>query len=152
MLDSFDKSILSALQRDGRASLVDVGSQVGLSASACHKRIRSLEQAGFISGYVAVVSEEKVGLATSVFVQVTLKSQKEDMLAAFEASLQRHEEVMECFLMAGLSDYIVRILCRDAADYERIHNTILTRLPGVDRVVSNFAIRKVLRRNAVPVA
>lgn len=149
-LDAFDHRILAALQRNGKASFNDIAAEVGLSPSACHKRLKAIEERGLIAGYVAIVAEEKVGLKTHVFVQVTLKSQKEDVLAAFEKSVGRHREIMECYLMAGQSDYMLRILCRDAEDYERVHNQILTRLPGVDRVQTNFAIRKVLRRTAVP--
>jgi DNA-binding Lrp family transcriptional regulator len=149
-LDEFDVKILRALERNCKASFNDIAAEVGLSPSACHKRLKAIEESGIISSYVAIIAEEKVGLKTNVFVQVTLKSQKEETLTAFENSVSRHREIMECYLMAGLSDYMLRILCKDAEDYERIHNQILTRLPGVDRVLTNFAIRKVLRRTAVP--
>lgn len=152
ILDKFDRAILSSLQSDSRRSFAEVGERVGLSPSACHKRVKALEEAGMISGYVAIVDEEAVQLRTSIFVQISLASQKQESLAAFERAVQAHEEIMECFLMAGLSDYLLRVLCRDMEDYQRIHNHILARLPGVERVVSNFAIRKVLRRTAVPLA
>ena len=151
-LDRFDKNILGWLQSDSRLTFSEVGERVGLSPSACHKRVKAMEQSGLIAGYVAIVAEEQAQLRTSVFVQITLNSQKQEVLEVFEAAIRRHEEIMECFLMAGPSDYLVRVLCRDGEDFERIHNTILVRLPGVERVISNFAIRKVLRRTAVPLS
>ena len=148
-LDAFDRAILSLLQADCRLSFAEVGAKVGLSASACHKRVKALEEAGLIAGYVAIVAEEEAELRTSVFVQISLSSQKQETLDAFERAVRKHEAIMECFLMAGLSDYLLRVLCHDSEDYERLHS-VLARLPGVERVVSNFAIRKVLRRTAVP--
>ncbi len=149
-MDEFDAAILNVLQEDGQTPFSDLGEQVGLSPSACHKRVKDLKAAGVITQHVALVDERKIGLETSVFVQATLKNQQQATLNTFEEAVRRHREIMECYLMAGLSDYLLRILCRDGADYERIHADILTRLPGVDRVITNFSIRKVLRRTAVP--
>lgn len=149
-MDAFDKAILKTLQENGQTSFADLGERVGLSPSACHKRVADLRSAGVITGTVTLIDERAAGLETSVFVQATLKNQQQATLNAFEKAVSRHDEIMECYLMAGLSDYLLRILCADGADYERIHTDILTRLPGVDRVVTNFAIRKVLRRTAVP--
>ena len=149
-MDDFDRAILNVLQEDGLTPFSDLGDKVGLSPSACHKRVSELRRSGVVTQYVALVDEQRVGLETSVFVHATLKNQQQSTLKEFEEAVLRHSEIMECFLMAGLSDYILRILCRDGADYERIHAEILTRLPGVDRVVSNFAIRKVFRRTAIP--
>ncbi len=149
-IDKFDRSILKILQANGQTSFSELGERVGLSASACHKRVADLRQAGVITQTVTLIDERLAGLETSVFVQATLKNQQQATLVAFEKAVARHGEIMECYLMAGLSDYLLRILCRDGAHYERIHNDILTRLPGVERVVTNFAIRKVLRRTAVP--
>ncbi|MBU6473291.1 MAG: Lrp/AsnC family transcriptional regulator [Alphaproteobacteria bacterium] len=151
-IDRFDKAILGQLQADSRLTFNEIGERVGLSPSACHKRVKAMEEARLIAGYVAIVAEEQAQLRTSVFVQISLASQKQEVLEAFERAVSGHEEIMECFLMAGLSDYLLRVLCRDGEDYERLHNTILVRLPGVERVVSNFAIRKVLRRTAVPLS
>lgn len=149
-MDQFDRAILEVLQVNGQTPFTEIGDQVGLSPSACHKRVRALWDAKVISQQVAIVDEARAGLKTSVFVQATLKNQQQATLNAFEKAVARHGEIMECYLMAGLSDYLMRILCRDGADYERIHTDVLTRLPGVDRVITNFAIRKVLRRTAVP--
>lgn len=151
-MDKFDVAILACLQSNSRMPYIDIGARVGLSPSSCHKRLKVLEAAKIVTGYVAIVAEDRAGLKTNVYVQVTLKSQKEDVLMAFERAAALHGEIMECYLMAGLSDYMLRVLCRDAEDYERVHNNVLTRLPGVDRIVSNFAIRKVLRRTAAPLS
>ncbi len=150
MPDFFDTAILKILQEDAQTSYTELGERVGLSPSACHKRVKEMRRSGVITQEVVLVNERFAGLETSVFVQATLNNQQQATLDAFEKAVARHREVMECYLMAGVSDYLLRILCRDAADYERIHTEILTRLPGVDRVVTNFAIRKVFRRTAVP--
>jgi len=149
-MDKFDAAILNVLQEDGQTPFTELGERVGLSPSACHKRVKELRQSGMIAQQVVIVDERKAGLETSVFVQATLKNQQQATLEAFEKAVSHHREIMECYLMSGLSDYLLRILCRDGADYERIHAAILTRLPGVDRVITNFSIRKVLRRTAVP--
>lgn len=149
-MDEFDTKILTQLQQDAQMPFALLGERVGLSPSACHKRVKQMQGSGLIAGQVAIVDEQRVGLKTSVFVQATLKNQQEETLAAFEKAVATHREIMECYLMSGLSDYLLRILCRDGTDYERIHHQILTRLPGVERVMTNFAIRKVLRRTAVP--
>ena len=151
LLDRFDIAILNLVQENGLMSFAELSEQVGLSPSACHKRVSALRQSGVITRTVSLVDERKAGLETSVFVQATLKNQQQTTLTAFEKAVARHPEIMECYLMAGLSDYLLRILCGDGADYERIHTDILTQLPGVDRVVTNFAIRNVLRRTAVPI-
>ncbi len=148
-MDEFDAAILNVLQEDGQTPFTELGEQVGLSPSACHKRVKELRRSGVIAQQVVIVDERKLGMETSVFIQATLKNQRQATLTAFEKAVLLHREIMECYLMAGLSDYLLRILCRDGADYERIHADILTRLPGVDRVITNFSIRKVLRRTAV---
>ena len=149
-MDHFDKQLLDILQGDSQFSFSQLGEKVGLSASACHKRVKEMEKSGLIARQVVIVDEQEAGLKTSAFVQATLKDQKEETLATFEKAIANHREIMECYLMGGDSDYLLRILCQDGADYERIHKQILTRLPGVERVITNFAIRKVFRRTAVP--
>ena len=150
-LDSIDVTLLEALQADARIPFAELGERAGLSASACHKRVKALEAAGLIAQYAALLSEEAAGFRTSVFVQATLREQTEETLARFETAVARRPEITECFLMAGSSDYLMRVLCRDAEDFERVHRDVLTRLPGVARVMSNFAIRKIFRRSAVPI-
>ncbi|MEO1311402.1 MAG: Lrp/AsnC family transcriptional regulator [Pseudomonadota bacterium] len=149
-IDQKDRLLLSALQENARLSFAELGERAGLSPSACHKRVKALEEGGVIHHYAALVSEDRAGLRTSVFVQATLNEQTEDALSRFEAAVARRPEITECYLMAGSSDYLMRVLCRDAGDFERVHRDVLTRLPGVARVMSNFAIRKVFRRSAVP--
>lgn len=148
-MDKIDKTILSELQSDGRLTNADLADRVNLSASACHRRVRSLEDAGIISKYVAILSARKIGKRTSVFVQVTLDNQRRETLEKFEQAVERVDEVMECYLMGGQADYIMRVLVDDPSAYERLHQDVLTRLPGVQRVVSNFAIRSLFRRTAI---
>ncbi len=149
-MDTIDYAILRHLQKEGRISNADLAERVGLSASACHRRMRAMERAGIIAEYVAILNEQAFGGNSSVFVQVTLDNQRTENLDQFEAAVRNSPEVMECFLMTGEADYLLRVLVRDAADYERVHHKVLTRLPGVVRVVSNFAIRRVFRRTALP--
>ena len=150
-LDSFDLKLLTALQRRGRASFVELGEAVSLSESACLRRVRALEEQGVISRYAAVIDERAVGLPLSVFVTVTLSSQAESMLTAFETAVATAPEVVECYLMTGSSDYLLRLVVRDVDDLERIHARELTRLPGVTRVSSSIAMRTVVKRVALPV-
>lgn len=148
-MDVKDKQILSELQSDGRLTNLDLAERVNLSPSACHRRVKSLEDAGIIDKYVAIVSARKIGKKTSVFVQATLDNQRRETLEKFERAVERVDEVMECYLMGGQSDYIMRVLVADPSEYERLHQDVLTRLPGVQRVVSNFAIRSLFRRTAI---
>ena len=119
-MDRFDRAILNVLQEDGQTPFTDLGEQVGLSPSACHKRVKELWRTGVITQQVALVDEREAGLETSVFVQATLKNQQQATLTAFEKAVTRHREIMECYLMAGLSDYLLRILCRDGAGEVRL--------------------------------
>lgn len=149
--DKIDIAILDAVQRDGRLSNVDLAERVGLSESACLRRVKNLESRGVITHYAAHLDEQTVGLPGTVFVRVSLESQREEQLLNFEESVRHVPEVMECYLMSGDVDYIVRVVVRDAPDYERVHH-ILTNLPGVDRVHSSFALRNVLRRTRLPLS
>jgi len=149
-LDRFDKLILKALQRDGRISNKQLAQQVHLSESACLRRVRALEESGMIDRYVAMVSQSKANLPGNVLVHIGLHREEQSELAAFEKAVQDIPEVMECYLMTGEFDYMLRIVVTDMADFERIHKTELTRLPGVARVNSSVAIRTVLRRTELP--
>jgi Lrp/AsnC family leucine-responsive transcriptional regulator len=149
-LDRHDKLILKALQRDGRISNVQLAANVNLSESACLRRVRALEESGMISRYAALVSQNAVGLPGNVFVQIGLHREVESELAAFEDAVREIPEVMECYLMSGEFDYLIRVVVADMADFERIHKTALTRLPGVARVNSSFAIRTVRRKTELP--
>ena len=141
--DPIDRKILGELQTDGRLSNTDLAARVGLSPSACHRRVRRLESAGIISGYVTVLDPTAIGRGLDVFVEISLVSQSVETLARFEAEVVHCPEVMSCHLMAGDADYIVHLAVADTKDFERIHNQYLSRLPGVARLKSNFAIRTV---------
>ncbi len=149
-LDRYDKIILDALQKDGRISNVQLAGRVSLSESACLRRVRALEEAGLIDRYVALVSQPKVGLAGNVFVQIGLHREEERELAAFEEAVRNIPEVMECYLMTGEFDYLLRVVVSDMADFERLHRDALTRLPGVARVNSSVAIRTVQKKTELP--
>ncbi len=149
-LDRFDKLILDALQRDGRISNKQLAQQVNLSESACLRRVRGLEESGMIERYVAMVSQPKAGMPGNVLVHIGLHREEQSELAAFEAAVQAIPEVMECYLMTGEFDYLLRVVVADMADFERIHKDELTRLPGVARVNSSFAIRTVLKKTELP--
>ena len=149
-LDAVDRAILSLLQDNGRLANVDLADAVNLSPSACLRRVRRLEEEGFINQYVALIDPSKVGMGTNVFVEITLSSQAEDALDAFEAAVTARPEIMSCHLMAGDFDYLLRVVIDDVADYEALHRTHLAQLPGVARLVSSFALRPVCDRTAYP--
>ena len=151
-LDKFDRSILSALQKDGRISNVDLAELVSLSESACLRRVRRLEETGFIERYAALLDQRQAGLSGNVFVHIALHREEQSELAAFEAAVQNLPEVMECYLMTGEFDYLLRVVVSDMADFERVHNESLTRLPGVARVNSSVAIRTVRKTTELPLA
>lgn len=128
-LDERDLAILRELMRDGRLSNVDLAGRVHLSPSACLRRVRLLEEGGLIAGYVTLVDPDAAGLAGAAFVSVSLDQQGRAALDRFEAEARRHPEIIECYLLAGAADYLLRIAYKDARDFERIHTDILTRLP-----------------------
>ena len=150
-LDAIDRKMLRALQSDGRMTNAELARTVALSESACLRRLRALETEGVISRYAAIINERAVGLPISVFVTVTLSSQAESALTAFETAIATVPEVVECYLMTGSSDYLLRMVCRDVDDLERVHSKELTRIPGVTRVSSSVAMRTVVKRGALPV-
>jgi len=148
-LDKTDKKILALLQADGRMTNAELAQRVNLSASACLRRVQNLEAAKVISGYVALVAQEAIGRPTNVFVEVTLKSQSEESLRTFERAANACPEIMECYLMAGDADYLIRVVAANSEDYERIHRQHLTVLPGVARIRSSFALRAVCKKTAL---
>ena len=149
-LDRIDVSILEHLQRDGRATSGELGEVAGLSASPAHRRQRLLEEGGIIRGYVALLDQDRVGLPVNVFVSVRLSAQTEDHLAAFEQAIAGLPEVMECYVMSGASDYLVRVVAPDLGAYEEFLRTKLTRIPGVHGVESAFALKRVAYRTQLP--
>ena len=149
-LDSFDTAILEALQREGRLANADLAERIGLSPSACHRRMKMLETEGLIERYVALLSGERVGRGLIVMVLVTLENQKRETMEAFEQAVREIDDVMECHLTTGAEDYLLRLNVRDARDYERVHRERLSGLPGVARLVSNIVMRTVFSRTALP--
>jgi len=147
-LDAFDHKILLELERDGALTSAALAEKVGLSPSACHRRVKALEAAGVIEGYAAILSEKALGRGSTVFVAVTLEDQRRETMAKFERAVAQCREVQDCHLMTGESDYLLRIVIADDDRYERVHQETLSRLPGVRRLVSNFTIRTVFRRAA----
>ena len=150
-LDAIDRRILKALQANARLSNVELADHAGLSPSPCLRRVRRLERSGVIRGYATLVDQQALGLPVSIFVMVTLERQVEQALEVFEARVRELAEVMECYLMTGDSDYLLRVVTRDLADYERFLMAHLTRFPGVASIKSSFALKQVVYRTALPV-
>ena len=149
--DRTDRLILHELQLDGRLTNATLAQRVNLSESACLRRVRRLEEVGLIRGYVGLVDQSSAGYPDNVFVRITLTSQQQDDLKCFEDAVRQVPEVMECYLMSGDADYLLRVIVADSRDYERVHSQHLTRLPGVDRVHSSFALRTVIKKTEIPV-
>jgi Lrp/AsnC family leucine-responsive transcriptional regulator len=150
-LDATDRRILEVLQRQGRITNAELAERVHLSASACHRRVQRLEAEGFIAGYVALLDARKLGRPTTVFVEITLSGQADELLDAFERAVARVPDVLECHLMAGTADYLLKVVAQDTEDFARIHRQHLARLPGVAQMQSSFALRKVVQTTAIPV-
>lgn len=149
-LDRIDRRILSALAEDGRISWRDLSERVGLSLTPTLRRVRRLEEDGLIKGYAARFDEARLGGAFSVFVNVTLERQSEEALEVFEARIREAPEVMTCFLMSGGADYLLRVVARDLPSYQAFMTGVLTRIPGVARIQSSFALKEVIQRAAPP--
>ncbi len=143
-LDTIDRRLIQLLRLDGRRSNRELAQEVGLSPSACLRRIRQLEEDRVILGYTAVIAGADDSEVIAL-VRITLEKQTEEYLNRFEAAVRRHPEIEEAFLMTGDADYILRASAPSTAAYEKIHNEILSRLPGVARIQSSFAMRNVLR-------
>ncbi|MEM8569884.1 MAG: Lrp/AsnC family transcriptional regulator [Pseudomonadota bacterium] len=149
-IDAFDRKIMRLLRRNARITNAQLSSEVGLSASACLRRVRLLEASGMIQGYTALVSTASGEPMISVIVNITLERQTQDVFDRFEAAIRRHPEIQECYLMTGGSDYLLRVEIETAGDFERVHKEILSRLPGVMRIQSSFSIRNVLMAGRRP--
>ena len=150
-IDQTDRRILQVLQRQGRISNADLSDQVNLSASACHRRVQRLESDGYIRNYVALLDARKMQVPTTVFVEITLQGQADELLEAFEKAVARIPDVLECHLMAGTADYILKVVAENTEDFARIHRQHLARLPGVAQMQSSFALRTVFKTTALPV-
>ncbi len=149
-LDRIAWRILDRLQRDARISNADLAREVGLSPSPCLRRVRELEQSGVIKDYVTLLEPAEVGLPISVFVQVTLERQVERALETFEHAMLDRAEVMECYLMTGDADYLLRVAVANVEAYETFLKEHLTRVPGVSGIKSSFALNQVKYRTALP--
>jgi Lrp/AsnC family transcriptional regulator, leucine-responsive regulatory protein len=150
-LDRYDRAIVRALQLDGRITNSQLAESVSLSESACLRRVRALEKSGFIEGYTALINQQKAGCPVNVFVNITLERQEQAHLHAFEEAARKVPEVMECYLMSGEYDFLLRVVLADTADFERLHSQHLTRLPNVARVHSSFALRTVQKSRELPI-
>ena len=151
VLDATDIRILNTLQRRGRISNADLSEHVNLSPSACYRRVQRLETEGYIRDYVALLDARRLELSTVVFVEITLSGQAEEVLESFEKAVARIPNVLECHLMAGAADYILKIVAESTEDFARIHRQHLSRLPGVAQMQSSFALRTVFRTTALPI-
>ena len=151
-LDEIDRRILVELQRDGRLTNQDLAGRIGVSASPCWRRVRALEEAGVIKGYAALVDPAALGLNVSVFTQVSLERQEKKALQVFETAVGEWPEIMECYLMTGDADYLLRVVVPDLAAYERFLMARLTRIRGIASIKSSFALRSVKSRTALPIA
>ena len=150
-LDAIDRKILAVLQADGRTTMQDLAEQVGLSVSPCHRRVKLLEQRGVISRYMALVDQKSLGLHVSVFISIKLVRQKEEDLERFAKAISGWEEVLECYLMTGNRDYLLRVVAADLSSYETFLKTKLTRLDGIASIESSFALSQVKYTIALPV-
>jgi Lrp/AsnC family leucine-responsive transcriptional regulator len=151
-LDATDRKILAVLQEDGRISLSDLATRVALSPSPCLRRIRRLERTGIIARYVAVLDQAKVGLPVSVFVSIKLESQRVEALERFKKAIAKWPEVLECYLMTGPRDYLLRIVVADLAAYEQFLKQKLTRVDGVSSIESSFALEQAKYSHILPIA
>jgi Lrp/AsnC family leucine-responsive transcriptional regulator len=150
-LDAIDRKILALLQQDGRMSLAALADKVGLSPSPCLRRVRLMEKAGIIARYVAVLNQRAVGLPVSVFVSIKLESQREEALTKLGKAIARWPEVLECYLMTGPRDYLLRVVVADLSAYEQFLKQKLTRLDGIASIESSFALEQVKYTNVLPV-
>jgi DNA-binding Lrp family transcriptional regulator len=143
-LDELDEAILHHLQRNGRATNYEVGEAVGLSASAASRRIQTLETSGAIRGYRALIDDRLLGKRMTVYIRISVERQSAPVLAAFEAAIRKCKGIHSCHLMAGQYDYMLVVRVADIDDYGRLHQNELSRLPGVTRLETSFALRDVL--------
>lgn len=149
-MDAIDRRIIAALQRDGRQKLADLSATVGLSPTPLARRIARLEGAGVITGYAARVDQEKLGLPLNVFIFVELEHHSRDAITIFEERLRHFDEVMECYLMTGTRDVLIRVVAADLAGFDRFLEDGLMQVPGIRAMRSSFALRTMIRRDALP--
>ncbi|MFT5001326.1 MAG: Lrp/AsnC family leucine-responsive transcriptional regulator [Paracoccaceae bacterium] len=150
-IDATDRRILTVLQKHGRMPNAELAERINLSASACHRRVQRLEKVKVITGYVALLDPREVDRRTTVFVEITLSGQADEVLDAFEKGVARIPDVLECHLMSGSHDYLLKVVAQDTDDFARIHRKYLARLPGVAQMHSSFALRTVFKTTALPI-
>ncbi len=150
-MDRIDAALIDALQHDSSRPIATLAEAVALSPSACHRRIRALEEAGVISGYAARIDPRRVGLAVEVFVEITLTSQSREAMDRFERAVGDFDDILECHLMSGGADYLLRVAAADLDQYDHIHRDCLARLPGVSSMRSSFSLRRIKRFAGYPV-
>ena len=151
-MDATDRRILTALQRDGRLSITDLAAEVGLSQTPCARRLTRLEALGVIEGYAARIDQARLGLPVSIFIWVELEKQSKDAIDAFERAVKTFDRVMECHLMTGSRDILMRVVAADLADFDRFLEDKLMRVPGIRSMRSSFALRAMVKRQVLPVA
>lgn len=149
-LDAVDRKIVAILQEEGRIRTIDLAERIGLSPTPCARRIVRLEEEGVITGYTATVDQDKMGLPISIFVSVELENQGAEALQRFEKEVVSFEEVMECFIMTGSQDFLMRVVAADLASYEKFLQEKLTRVPGIRMIRSRFALRRIVKRSRLP--
>lgn len=151
-MDRADRRLLTALQEDSTRSLAELAELAALSPSACHRRVKALEQAGIVAGYGARLDPARLGLSLMASVEITLTGQNSEAMAAFEAAVQDFDDILDCHLMSGAGDYLLRVAARDLEQFDRIHRECLSRLPGVSSMRSSFQIRTIKRWTGYPVS
>ncbi|WP_269582858.1 Lrp/AsnC family transcriptional regulator [Roseibium sp. Sym1] len=142
-MDALDQKILTALQKDSRISMAKLSDQVGLSLSACHRRVKLLEARGIISGYTVRLDRNALNLEIQVFIEVKLTSQRKDDITAFEAAIERMPEVLECHLISGEFDYLIRLITRNTAAYENLYRNRLSQIPSVSQMKTLLSLSTV---------
>lgn len=151
-MDSIDRKIVRVLQADGRIKLSDLAEQVGLSPTPCARRLDRLQETGVITGYAAQVDAEKLGLPVTIFISVELAAQDRAAIDAFERAIARCDEVMECYLMTGSRDILLRVVAADLGAFDAFLENRLMQIPGIRNLRSNFALRTMIKRDALPVS
>lgn len=149
-MDAIDKKIISLLQQDCRQSIADLADQIGLSASACHRRIGILEDQGVIEKYQARINGPKLGYNIEFYVEVSLESQSEQVLAAFEKAALARPQILECYLMTGNADYLLKVAAENTREYERIYRRTIAALPHVTKIHSALVMKAIKRWNGYP--
>ncbi len=150
-MDYIEYKLLNSLQKNARLTNLELAKKVGLSASPCLRRVKTLEENGVITGYSAIINQNKVNLSVNVFVQVSLERQSEERLKIFEERIMEYEEVMEAYLMTGEADYLLRIVVKDLQAYEKFLKNNLTQIKGIASIRSYFSLKQVTRKYNLPI-